>query len=123
MATVADFRENFPEFASSDDYTDVYLTRMLNFARKIHSIDDIISYWCLAHLVALDAAEGISAADSPALAVDGGSGVITEEQTGPSKAKYRVQSDPFFARTSYGRMFLTLESRSGRVNVTAKMVS
>ena len=100
------FRATFTELAS---VTDEKVTRFLEEARLIHAIRETATLYCAAHLVVLDRDEG-------AYTVDGGAGLVEGETVGPGMTTFKSQAkdeqETFFARSSYGRMFLTLERRT-----------
>ena len=99
------FREEFPEF---DDVADSAVNVWLGHAAEIHSLSETATLYLAAHLVALDGEDSVGQ-------VDGGAGVITSETIGPKSATYMTQArsgdETFFARTQYGRLFLTIERR------------
>ena len=100
------FREEFPEF---DDVIDQSVETWLGHAAEIHSLSKTATLYLAAHLVALDREES-------GQVVDHGAGVITSETIGPKSVTYMNQArsgdEVFFARTEYGRLFLTLERRA-----------
>ena len=99
------FREEFPEF---EDLSDQGVETWLDRAVEIHSLSDTATLYLAAHLVALDREESGEV-------VDHGAGVITSETIGPKSVTYMTQArsgdETFFARTQYGRLFLTIERR------------
>ena len=106
--TPADFRAEFPAFASDTDYPDALITRMGKEALSIHALSEVAHRYCLAHLLVLSKA---------AVAVqDGGAGEIKSEGIGKKRVGYMTQAeterDVFFSTTSYGRAFLTHERRT-----------
>ena len=100
------FREQFAEFAP---HNDVVVAEWLGVAREIHSLSTRATLYLAAHLLTLDQAE-------PNSEVKDNAGVLTSEGVGPKRAAYLTQAeserDVFFARTKYGRTFLTLERRA-----------
>lgn len=107
--TPANVREEAPELGAVADDT---LSRALAVALDIHSRSPRATVYCAAHIVSLWAEENAS---GPA-GVDDRGGVVVAETAGPLEAEYLPQAENerevFFARTPYGRMFLTLERRS-----------
>ena len=106
--TVDRFRQEFPEFAA-EEHADAVVQRALNNAFEMHSLKALATLYLAAHLVAI----GEEHTGQP----DGGSGEIIEERTGPFTQKFTPQGGKdgkgaFYARTSYGRMFLELERRT-----------
>ena len=100
--SLATFRERFPEFSDLDDGR---VRPMLEAAKEIHSLSIAATLYLAAHLITLDLKER-------AIGVDEGAGVVISESIGPKKVTYKTQAERegevFFARTPYGRMFLTL---------------
>ena len=109
-ATLTAFRARFAEFAATPD-AEVEL--WLETAVEIHGLSTRATLYLTAHLLTLDAAERQAGAVAP---LDDRGGIIVEEQFGPQRIKFMQQAaeekDVFFARTSYGRLFLTLERRA-----------
>ena len=105
--SVATFRTRFPEFTQSE-FSDALVSNLAAVAFHISGINTEATLYLLAHLVA------VSKEDNAEL--DGGSGVVEEERLGPKSVKYVNQQmgegDAFFNRTSYGRLFMVMESRS-----------
>ena len=114
VATLADFREQFPEFQSTSD--DV-INRALNEALHIHSRRTIATLFCTAHILSLEE-------------IRAGGGEISPEKTGASagslSVNYKTQADEgweaFFTSTSYGKHFLILEKRNARTAIGAFVV-
>lgn len=103
------FRVAYPEFdeaRSSDAVVELWLARAL----LIHSVNAECVYALVAHLIAVDEADSEDQV--------GGSGEVTQVQTGPRWTTYsplaKKPSDGFYTRTKYGRLFLALEGRRPR---------
>lgn len=109
-ATVAQFRANFNEFASTSD-ADV--ERAIDDAEQIHSIRLRAQLYCAAHILALEAE-------------DDAAGEIQSEGVGPLRVSYMTQAergrDAFFTATKYGRRFLALERRTPSVAIAARVL-
>ena len=105
-ATVAAFRAAHAEFAAVTDDT---VTAALGVARTIYSLSEQGIIEVCAHLLAI-ASEDTAKADD-------GAGVVTAQTIGDRRAQYMTQAQgagaaAWWARTSYGRLFLVLEQRS-----------
>ena len=115
--TVAEFRTKFPEFTEAA-WTDTQVQNSLDDAVLIHSVNRTASLYCAAHLLTISAETGL----------DGGSGTVTGEKLGPQTMWYANQFGKysewkaFFTTTRYGRVFLTLEARTGGWAVAARVV-
>ena len=105
------FRERFPEFGWCGDSA---IETMLELAGEMHSLSETATLYLAGHLIKLDREEGRNG-------VDEGAGVVTNESIGPKTVQYKTQaereSDVFFERTPYGRMFLVLEKRATAFSV------
>ena len=115
-ATLASFRERFPEFSESSDAN---VDLAISDALLIHRATARGTLFLAAHRLALKA-EATSKAD-------GGSGIVSSETIGPDKVDYETQADGdpervYFASTYYGREFMLIESRTPRLVVTATNV-
>ena len=123
VATVATFREQFPEYAEVADHPDDAIQRMLDVAKTIHAIRPLATLYCTAHFYKIEEMRqaGISA-----------SGELLSERAGPMSVNYVTQAETsgfgvgsrqaFFTRTEYGRQFLILEHRSPRHAIGAVVV-
>jgi len=104
MATLAEFREAFPELSARPDDA---VVRALQVAQAIHCLRHIATLYCAAHLLVV--ADDI-------IQPDGGQAEATERGMGQLTTKYQAQAErgreSFFTTSSYGRQFLTLERRS-----------
>jgi len=104
LATLAEFRAQFPEFAGR---ADELVSRVLVTARALHGLRGLATLYCAAHLLELD-----DGTEQP----DGGYGEVVSETVGGLSSRYKPMAEAnrqvFFATTTYGRMFLALESRS-----------
>ena len=129
-ADLAAFRSQFPEFKVAD-YDDVIVNRVLTEAKILHSIQELATLYCAAHILVLEQ-EKYDEQGNLKLAPDGGSGVVSKETIGPRTIEYVTQAgDPqdrhsrrraFFAGTVYGRFFLELEARTPRYGIGAMVV-
>jgi len=83
------------------------LKRRIRVAQALHSLRALATLYCAAHLLVID--DGI---EQP----DGGHGEVISQKVGELSTGYMPQSEEgresFFATSSYGRTFLTLEKRS-----------
>lgn len=105
------FRTLFPELTVSE-VSDADAARWIELAGQFHSLSDHARVHCAAHLLTLAATEQ----DGPG-GVDGGAGLHSSEMLGAHRIDYalsaaEVDRDGYFARTPYGRTFLTLERRA-----------
>lgn len=104
MATLTDFRGEFPELAAQDDAA---VEQAIKSAQAIHSLRPLATLYCAAHLLVAD--DGVTQPD-------GGHGEVTGESVGQLSSSYMAQAErgreSFFTTTSYGRRFLVLEQRS-----------
>ena len=115
MATdVAAFQARFPEF---DSAVDSRVQAALDEANLIHSIRELATLYCAAHLLTLDnqlASDGAFA---------GSPSEVKSRQVGPLRSDYVTQAkagwQAFFSSTAYGRRFLTLERRCARTGIGA----
>ena len=118
VPTVAEFRAQLPEFASTTDYPDVQVTAKIRLARLLHDIRKTAIIYLAAHLFAIEEENTGKA--------DGGAGVVASEKIGPRQVAYLTQADgsarrAFYATSSYGRMFLALADTSARASVGARV--
>lgn len=108
------FKTQFPEFNGLADGT---INAVLKEAKLYHSVRELATLFCAAHLHTLNVREGA--------ALDGGSGLVESEQIGPKRMTFKNQAetnrDVFFATTTYGRRFLALEKRTPRFVIGAKV--
>lgn len=99
-ATLATFREQFPELAA---VTDELVERSLAFAKEIHTANVLCTLYLTAHLATVPIDQ-----ETP--------GEVKSETVGPKSAAYWTQAtsgdDAFYTRTEYGRRFLVLERRT-----------
>lgn len=99
--TAAEFKSKFSEFSATQD-ADV--DSVVALAIQINSRSLEIVNYLTAHLLTLRAEDTGK--------IDGGSGEVTMEGIGPKQSSYLAQaqnnSEVFFSRSSYGRMYLTL---------------
>ena len=113
----ATLKARFPEFTQSE----AVVEQVIAEAERLADSSDDLVLWAAAHLLALEA-EHTGAAD-------GGSGVVTAESIGPRRVTYATQVGggagaatndfaAFWATTSYGRRFLTLEARTASAVLT-----
>ena len=115
--SVADFREQFPAPAFEQASADA-ITRAVCDALLLHSINEIVTLYCAAHLLALKA-EYVDDLGRTVDTPDGGSGVVKSEKIGPRQIQYMTMAGDderrvFYSTTPYGRMFLALEARVPR---------
>ena len=114
MATLSKFRTQFPEFAAT---VDADVERWLAEASSLHSVNDVATLWCAAHLLALAIATGLQP--------DEGAGEVKEETIGPKSLIFKTQAEAgwevFFTRSSYGRHFLLLERRTPAVGFSVRV--
>ena len=120
----AAFRAQFP--TAFPNATDADIDGALAEAELLHSIRELATLYCAAHLLALDT-ENFDALDNRIDKPDGGSGIVTAETIGPRRIEYlsvagASERDAFFASTTYGRRFLALERRSPRASIGAVVV-
>ena len=131
-ADLATFRARFPEFSTT---ADAVIEFKLEEAKLIHSVRQLATLFCAAHLVTIDAVTA-----SPISGGGGSSGnyvrEVSSEQVGPLRREYVTQSgsssgstalasdrqDPFFTGTKYGRQFLILEQRGSRSGMGVRVV-
>ena len=115
-ATLAGFRQQFPELDSSTASDDA-VGLALAVAKQIHNTRPLATLYCTAHLVTLETQR--AAGTLPG-------GEVVQERAGSLWAQYRTQAqdgpDVFFASTVYGRHFLILEARSPRHAIGAIVV-
>ena len=113
-ATLADFRDQFPEFNSSAD--DV-VNRILAEALLIHSARPLATLFCAAHLLKYN--EQVAAGSTPATET-------SMRKAGPLSSSSITQAtdgwQAFFTSTPYGRRFLILEQRTARSGIGAMVV-
>ena len=116
VATVAGFRQQFPEFPASSIDDDA-VERWLAVAKTIHATRETCTLYCAAHLIEL---ERLRAAGTPAR------GETTMQRAGSITSVYKAQADTdgdaYFTRTEYGRTYLILEKRTPRRTVSAIVV-
>ena len=98
----------------------------LDEAKLLHSIRDVATLYCAAHLLILDQ-ENLTELGQAVTAPDGGAGVVTAESIGPRNISYLTQAGDderraFFVTTPYGRRFLALEDRSPRATIGARVI-
>ena len=115
MPTLTEFKTRFPELDHPDDTIEEALTE----AVLIHSLDDTITGYVAAHLLAIRPDRTGTA--------DGGSGEVKAERIGPRRVEYATMAkdgrrDVFFATSSYGRMVLTLEDRHPQLVIASVIV-
>ena len=130
--TVTEFREQFPEFATTDD---AHIQRALDEALLIHSVRKLATLYAAAHVLSYRLA---------AIAGGGGSGggattttgQITKKRVGPLSVEYATFSGTttnssnhksatdvaYFSATVYGQHFLSLEARAPRTAIGAMVV-
>ncbi|MCY4670319.1 MAG: DUF4054 domain-containing protein [Rhodococcus sp.] len=109
----ATLKARFPEFTQADSIVDA----LIEEAERITgaSGNDELILWAAAHLLALEAEH--------TGAPDGGAGVVTAESIGPLSKTYATQvgggaggasneDAAYWATSSYGRRFLTLQART-----------
>lgn len=112
---LADFRARFPELSESSDSV---VEQAIADARMIHNINKTATLFCAAHLVweANETSSGRSITSE-----------IQRESVGPTSADYVSMTTPGerqarFGVSSYGRQFLTLESRTAGFAISARFV-
>ena len=102
--SVATFRARFPEFTDAL-YSDTLVGHAITDSERLYRFNDEARLYCMAHLLVLTKEQGLSP--------DGGSGVVASERIGARAVTYvQDDKDGFYARSSYGRMFLALEARN-----------
>ena len=119
-ATVAEFRQSFAT-AAFNALADAKIESAFAVADHVigYEINPTAHSFVTAHVLALDVAERESESEStPALAADGGAGVVTRESIGPRDIEYTTTvGNPtaegagrraWLAQTSYGRTAQTL---------------
>ena len=130
--TVAEFREQFPEFAATDD---VDIQRALDEALLIHRVRKLATLYAAAHVLSyrLTAISGGGGSGGGATTA---TGQITKKSVGPLSVEYETHSGTttsssntksatdvaYFSATLYGQHFLVLEARSPRVAIGATVV-
>ena len=109
--TLDKFRQRFDMElpASNPNYSDAKVSAMLEVAPQISSVSVEAMLYLTAHLLIVDAAHATN--------LDGGSGEVSSESLGPRTTSYVTMAkgpgcDVFYSQSSYGRMFMALESRS-----------
>lgn len=125
--TVSEFKRRFKAFTYSDGgesgHSDQDVQGAIDEAREFHNVKPLATLNCAAHLLAIGAEDSASP--------DGGSGVVISEGVGPKRVQYATQvggsfdadgKAAFFATTSYGRKFLSLETRTPRRAIGAMVV-
>lgn len=107
--TAAEVKAFFAEFGDTDDGV---VERAINTAYQITDVSRDCTMYCVGHL--------LTVATQQTGTTDGGAGVITSERVGPKMVMFKTQAqqspDVFFEQTPYGRMVLTLETRSATAN-------
>lgn len=131
MPDAAAFRAKFPQAKHFPLVTDAEITEALVEATLIHSVRELATLYCAAHLLALEH-EYFDELGRPVSSPDGGSGVVTAETIGPQNKTFatmvgnmssrRAAHRAFFATTPYGRHFLTLEARTPAVGIGIRLV-
>ena len=130
-ATVSDFRHQFAEFASTSDAA---IQLALNEACLIHSVRELATLYCCAHLLSVPGIGGGSSGGGMGQVVVHGQ--VSSKKVGPLAVTYSTQDRSgsttstaggqlhydFFSRTEYGRHFLVLESRNARTGIGAMVV-
>ena len=105
--TAAEFRSRFPEFTAVA-HDDAAVEQAAVTASQISAVSLEALLYLTAHVLTLTAER--------TAALDGGSGEISAEGIETRSVSYVTQaqtdSDAFFTRSSYGRMFQILEQRS-----------
>ena len=109
--SITDFRAKFTEFPETlkpnEDVQDA-----LDVAFQLWDLSRLGVLYLAAHILVLDSERYASGTVQP----DGGSGLVTSETIGPQRIDYKTQAengdDVFYARTSYGRLFLSLKRRT-----------
>ena len=114
VGTLAQFRERFAEFSTTEDSA---VSLALEEAGLIHAVRTLAHLYLTAHLIEL---ERLRAAGTPA------AGEVSFERAGSLMVQYKTQAeaggDAFFTSTEYGKHFLTLERRSPRRTIGAIVV-
>ena len=131
--SVADFRTQFPEFTVAS-YAEALVQRALDEALLIHSVRQLATLYCAAHILAVPGI-GTGAERGGDLGGIAITGEVTSERAGPMASSYtsmagsegfndsgRNDHRAFFTRTEYGRHFLVLEQRSARAGFGARVV-
>ena len=115
--SISEFKAEFPEFAT---LTDAVITSAIARACRFHTDQKAGTLYAAAHLHAIDQEkknqDGTISADGK---VDGGAGVVTEEEIGDRSVSYMdgaggEERRVFWQRTPYGREFLKIEERNPR---------
>ena len=115
-ATLEKFRDQFPEFPDTVA-SDAVVELALATAKVLHAVRELATLYLTAHLVVL--------------AQDVDSGTVrnteaTERKVGPLMVRYITQAETgdeaFYTSTVYGKLFTTLEKRSPRVAIGARVV-
>ena len=108
--TATELKQAIPPFA---DREDAEVNRAIELAYQLSDVSRDATLYCAAHLLAISGEDGDA---------DGGSGEVEQEGLGPQAVRYKTQArrnpDVFFTRTAYGRLFLTMESRSPKAVIS-----
>ena len=129
--TIADFREEFPEFASTDDS---HIQRALREALLIHSIRKLATLYAAAHVLSFrltNIGGGGSSGGSTVV-----TGQVSSRRVGPLQETFTTHAGTttssgntrnatdiaYFSSTIYGQHFLVLEQRAPRAGIGATVV-
>ena len=107
--TVADVRAEFPEIAV-DQFPDHLLNRSIQNAMLVFCADRLTTLYLAAHFAVVEKEEGNAQ-------VDEGTGVVTMEKLDGKSITYRNDSDSFYGRTLYGRLYLERRKSSPAARV------
>ena len=118
-ATLAGFRSRFPTFSTTAD-PDVM--NALDEAMIIHNVRALATLYLVAHFLTIDAQVKAGTASR---------GELSSAGAGPLRAEYVTQAeskgrgagsrDAAFTRTEFGRRFLSLEKRTPRSAIGARV--
>ena len=129
--TVADFRTQFPEFASTSDLA---IELALEEGLLLHSIRKLATLYASAHTLAFRLASIAGGGGGGSTAV---TGQLQRRRVGPLEEEFATHSGStqgnagsrkssediaYFSSTIYGQHFLALEARSPRASIGAMVV-
>ena len=132
VVTLADFRTQFPEFAST---VDGQVQLALDEALLLHSVRKLATLYAAAHVLAfrLPAQAGGGSSGGGTIVV---TGQVASRSVGPLSESFTTHSGTttnssntksatdvaYFSSTVYGQHFLALEARTPRVGIGAMVV-
>ena len=130
--TVADFRTEFPEFASE---LDASIQRALDVAILYHRIRKKATLYAAAHVLSYH--PYVQTGGGSSMGGTTGTGQLSRKRVGPLEVEYETHSGTttnsnnsksstdvaYFSGTTYGMTFLALEQRSPRAAIGAMVVA